>query len=385
MNVGIFAKDFVEWGGGLDFIRLLSTCLYQKGSKKYDTKIFVPLNQCKTDSRISNSYAFIPNEVRDFFSSIIPKERIIFYSSSDLNSQLEFHKIQLLLPVHTSLSKKNKMPWIGYIYDFQHKYIPENYSKEEITRRNRLFEKILRKANSVIVNSHMVKKDVESCFPDYNTRVFALPFAPIAPTLWFENHLNIIQKYNLPKNFFIVCNQFWIHKEHKTAIRAFKSFLEYINETDIHLILTGRMSDRRFIPKEHLSSIISLIESQDLSEKVHLFGHIPKIEQIQMIKQSIGLIQPSLFEGGPGGGSVYDAVSLGVPCIVADIQVNREIEAPNVLYFKSKSYEELALKMVQLFNEPKSKLAKKELIEQQSVRMNKLFETLDKAIEYSME
>jgi len=384
MNIGVFAKDFVEWGGGLDFIRLLTTCLCQKGTK-YEVKLFVPFSQCKTDSLLKNSYAFTPSEVQEFFSDIIPNERIIFYNSYDLNSLLKLHKINILLPVHTSLSLKNKIPWIGYIYDFQHKYIPENYSKREIIRRDSLFDKILKNAKSVIVNSRMVKRDIESYFPNNNTKVFALPFAPIAPNAWFENHLDIIQKYNLPEKFFIICNQFWIHKEHKTAIRAFKFFLDNNKYKDVHLILTGKMSDRRFIPKGHISSINSLIENQNLSDKVHLLGHIPKLEQIQMIKQSIGLIQPSLFEGGPGGGSVYDAVSIGIPCIVADIQVNKEIEARNVIYFKPKSHEELALKMDLLFNKQERDISTSELMKQQSIRMNKLYETLDKAIEYSVE
>ena len=46
-----------------------------------------------------------------------------------------------------------------------------------------------------------------------------------------------------------------------------------------------------------------------------------------MMREAVAVVQPTSFEGGPGGGSVFDAVALGVPTIVSDIPVNREIEA----------------------------------------------------------
>ncbi len=53
------------------------------------------------------------------------------------------------------------------------------------------------------------------------------------------------------------------------------------------------------------------------------------------MRAALAVVQPTLFEGGPGGGSVFDAVALGVPAIVSDIPVNLEIEEPNVRFFKA--------------------------------------------------
>ena len=63
-------------------------------------------------------------------------------------------------------------------------------------------------------------------------------------------------------------------------------------------------------------------------------------------------MQPTLFEGGPGGGSVYDAIALGVPSIVSDIPINREIVSKftDVQFFKpkdSKSLSELMRRFTQ--------------------------------------
>jgi hypothetical protein len=58
------------------------------------------------------------------------------------------------------------------------------------------------------------------------------------------------------------------------------------------------------------------------------------------------MVQPSLFEGGPGGGSVFDAISLGVPCIVSDVQVNLELNEPIVTFFKARDPASLAEEML---------------------------------------
>jgi glycosyltransferase involved in cell wall biosynthesis len=52
-----------------------------------------------------------------------------------------------------------------------------------------------------------------------------------------------------------------------------------------------------------------------------------------------------LFEGGPGGGAVYNAVSLDVPAIVSDIPVNREVEGTAIDFFPAGDVSALAAKM----------------------------------------
>lgn len=82
-----------------------------------------------------------------------------------------------------------------------------------------------------------------------------------------------------------------------------------------------------------------------IDQKVRILGLIPKVDQIALMRGSLALIQPTLFEGGPGGGAVYDAVGLGVPCIVSDIDVNREIDEDAVCFFKTGDADDLFMAM----------------------------------------
>ena len=95
------------------------------------------------------------------------------------------------------------------------------------------------------------------------------------------------------------------------------------------------MEDYRF--PEHINNLQREIDELGIADQVHFLGHIPKADQIAIMKGSLAVLQPTLFEGGPGGGSVYDAVSLGVPALLSDIPVNREIEnEKNLLYFEAR-------------------------------------------------
>jgi glycosyltransferase involved in cell wall biosynthesis len=59
-------------------------------------------------------------------------------------------------------------------------------------------------------------------------------------------------------------------------------------------------------------------------------------------------VQPTLFEGGPGGGATFDAVALGIPSLLSDIPVNLEISDPLVRFFKTSNAESLAEKMMEI-------------------------------------
>ncbi len=96
------------------------------------------------------------------------------------------------------------------------------------------------------------------------------------------------------------------------------------------------------------------------------------------MKNCIALIQPTLFEGGPGGGSVYNAISVGKKCIVSNIKINKEIVDNNVLFFKAGNNQNLALKMEKLISGNINLIPKNILIEKQKYFLqllsNSLFE-----------
>ena len=107
------------------------------------------------------------------------------------------------------------------------------------------------------------------------------------------------------------------------------------------MVCTGTTGDYR--DPGYFAGLQEGLARSGIIPRVHILGMVPKIDQIELLKGSIALIQPTLFEGGPGGGAAYDAVSLGVRCVLSDIAVNREIaNEPGIRLFAARDPAALA-------------------------------------------
>ena len=123
------------------------------------------------------------------------------------------------------------------------------------------------------------------------------------------------------------------------------------------MVITGQVSSKNF---KYFLKIKNLIKKFKLTNNVKIFTNLEKKEQLRLLNNSIALIQPTLFEGGPGGFSVYEAISLGKPSIVSDIDVNKEIKNKNVFFFKKNNSHDLSYKILKIAkNKPKSILKSK--------------------------
>jgi glycosyltransferase involved in cell wall biosynthesis len=184
-------------------------------------------------------------------------------------------------------------------------------------------------ARAIVVNSRAAATDIARYVPGATAQVFALPFAPAPSPDWEDDFPETVARYGATSPFFLISNQFWIHKDHATAFAAFR--IVAARHSEVRLVCTGQTGDAR--DPEYFPRLLADLKTWKLEDRVRILGLIPKRDQIELMKNAAAVIQPTRFEGGPGGGSVYDAVSLGVPAIVSDIPVNREIDCGSVEFF----------------------------------------------------
>ena len=345
---------FDGWGGGCDFADHLISSL----ANINDTKIEKYLAVAKRDPGYFYNKYILPLKVSvvALFRSgvwrynpsprLSPKEILHRFqkyqksyafsqpgsSLSDIELFCKIISANVLMPCIEPPSNNFKTPWIGYLYDCQHKYYPEFFSKQEISTRDASFSRLLNSATDIIVNSNSAKNDLSNFFGPFSARIHALPFSPASSSDFIYENRDLRHNYGISeeKNYFIVSNQFWKHKNHELLFRAFAKMSEFVG-TNWELVCTGSTTDHRF--PGYGDYLKSLCQDLGLNERIKILGRIPKLDQIALMKTSYAVIQPTLFEGGPGGGSGYDAIGLGLPLLISDIPVNREVRSNFYLRF----------------------------------------------------
>ena len=329
--------EFFVWGGGFDFLRHIINGLLA-AAQKHPIEITVAVKRALQGSQEYKQF-------QDYIehTGLVNNAQCYYEShTNDLAQVLAEHNVDIVLPVNSDLGRDFPIPWVGYIPDFQHKYLYENFTEHECFARETAFAARLRDTKTLLVNSEAVRQDILKFYPWINKqRVFSLPYSPHPMPEWLASNDSVRQQYDVGERYYMVCNQFWVHKDHPTAFKAFA----ILDDKDVELVCTGSVSDYR--RPNYANEINTLLNELNIQHRVKLLGHISKHDQISLMKESLAVIQPTLFEGGPGGGAVYDAVSLGVPVILSNIRVNQEVSAEQLDFFEAGNPESLHAAMTQ--------------------------------------
>ncbi len=374
--------------GILSFIKYISIALVSNEDfmKKYNFKILLFNEDIKKKTKkiIYNSFLFTKNLF------IKKKRRIhkLVYSAArfkkennylskyieyfgDENDYYKFDPY-LILPMQSNL-KKNTLS-IGYIYDLQHKELPNLFDKREINTRNDLFKKILRNNKKIIVNSKYVKNGLIKNYKVKENKIVELPFLPyVFDTIKFSTK-KVRKKYGISDTYFLMCNNFWRHKNHDLAFKAFKIFLK--KKPNYQLICTGKTYDSRF--PNHFKELKKKYNNLIFNNSIKILDLIPRSDQLNLMKGSRAVIQPTLYEGGPGGFAAYEALSIGKKLVLSNIPINKEIKNYNVNFFNPKSPLELSKILLKISNSHENKNYYKKKIKDNKKKFGKfLYKLID--------
>ncbi len=226
--------------------------------------------------------------------------------------------------------------YASWIYDFQHRYLSHLFSKYEIDKRDGVFLRIALEDGTVVFSSQHAASDFQKFYPEAKSKPRVLPFRVYPESSWYEGDPVKVQKeYTLPDRFFIVSNQFWTHKNHLVVFEA----LKLLQEQGVYpvVVCTGSLYDYR--QPDYSNTILQAIHRLGVARQVLLLGLIPRTDQVQLLRRSLAVIQPSLFEGW--NTVVEEARCLAKPIILSDIAVHREQTPPESIFFPPASAETL--------------------------------------------
>lgn len=339
----IIIYDNGSWLGGYNYYRSLINNL-----KKYSENI-IPVIFTNPGSREILKADFPDVEIYE--KTMLKRKHIKWFSWKVIKKLLgrdklledTLKKANVNILSHYGHLGNSKFPVITWIPDFQHVYLPELFNEKEILRRNNEIVEFAKNSNIVILSSESAREDFKKFIPDLNYKARVLRFVSnIEPSDFKLSKDEVASKYNLPKKFFFLPNQFWKHKNHLVVFKAMK----LLQQKGIQLILTGNFKDYR--QPDYIKELTEYIDNNDLRMNIRMLGVVPYKDLIALMNHSIAVINPSLFEGWST--TVEESKSLGKRIILSDIPVHKEQNPKGGLYFNPNSPEELAENMNDVWN-----------------------------------
>lgn len=342
MRIGIILTGDYSWAGGvyysLNIIKLLHTISLTK-----KLTVVVIVNSITPDELINE----LPKEnievnyldKRSFLYKLYHKLRGDRFVA-DINRL----KLDVIYPLisYNALHTKLNCKAFYWLYDFQHKFLPELFSSDEIKSRDQLFEDIALHARDIVFSSYDSKGHFEKFFPTSKSSKHVYNFVSLIEGEVKGGAKKIL---NIPDHYFIVCNQFWPHKNHLVVLKALDLLIQ--NKKKLHIVFTGRFDDER--NKKYVDELKAFISEKKLESYITLTGFISRKDQVSLIMNAKAVIQPSFFEGWST--VVEDAKALNKFLLVSDIAVNREQLKNNVFFFKPEEHEQLSLYLSKLNEE----------------------------------
>jgi len=239
-----------------------------------------------------------------------------------------------------------KIPVFAWLPDFQHIHLREMFSYEESRNRDHHFKLLAAGSTRIILLSEFVRHDFATFFPLHKHKARVVRPVSHIPSSAYETDPGCVTKiYSLPDKFIYLPNQFWKHKNHRAVFRALRILKE--RGTEPFLACSGPLNDYRH--PNYFGQLLQEISECGISNQIAFLGLIPREHVYMMIRQSICVLNPSLFEGF--GLAVDEARSIGKRILLSDIEVHREQDPPQGVFFDPTDEEDLAEKIKKAWEE----------------------------------
>ena len=253
--------------------------------------------------------------------------------------------VQVLFGLQLALESP-KLATLSLIPDFQHVHLPELFSQAELDFRDHIFRETARRSTRVILFSETVRKDFAAFAPKLAGKARALPPISFVPkAVYDETVAPLLARLHLPEKFIYLPNQFWKHKNHAAAFQAVRILRG--RGVDAQLVCSGFPGDYRH--PEYFGELWQKLSEWDVRGQVIFVGQVAHEDVLQLMRQSVCVLNPSRFEGW--GITVDEARSVGKQVVISDIPAHREQNPPRATYFDPNNAEELAKKLAGIWKE----------------------------------
>lgn len=334
-----------EWLGGLNYYsNLVVQCQKWVSDRLEFTVITSPECEKKIREVFPDGTTVLATRLVKKSLPWLVRNLIYVGTGIDLAMQWFFKRHGIAIVSHSPCRNYGKdIQVFGWIPDCQHKHLPHFFSHDEITKKDRDLLRVLNCCDRLIVSSQVAYDDLQRFYqvPEGKLAILRFYKQPVFNPVT-QTRKSSLDKYQLPENFFYLPNQFWAHKNHTIVINALKLLANEGLEATV--VCSGNTHDYR--NPNFFFELIQRVEHAGLGDRFRVIGLVPREDVHSLIKYSMAMINPSLFEGWST--SVEEARANGKRIILSDIPVHREQSPPDALFFQPDSANELAKKIRQV-------------------------------------
>lgn len=215
----------------------------------------------------------------------------------------------LFCPFTDPVFHKKNIPTVSIVYDLQYMTYPFFFDLDDLTHRQQVIKNACSRATHLITISEYTRSKLleKQKLPAHKITTIPICLGDRLKINFYSMH--ILNKYQLKaKNYLIYPANYWKHKNHEMLIKAFEMVLRETN-TPFQLVFTGAICERQKFLKD-------VVKKMNLDESILFLDYVSNKELASLIKNSISLVFPSLYEGF--GMPIIEAMTLGVPVICSN-------------------------------------------------------------------
>jgi glycosyltransferase involved in cell wall biosynthesis len=283
--------------------------------------------------KTQNKFEKIKNRI---VKRIFPNRKSVTKSEINFGIDVLFHPSELTIP---NTVKKH----LNWIPDFQELYLPHFFSKEYLELRKKSQLALLSEKSNILFSSQNAYSDFKKIFPEANSKCFVVNFAVFHDDYTSINIYDIKKKHNINETpYFFSPNQFWQHKNHIIILKAVKKLKENDKDLNIQILFSGKEFDHR--NPTYFQDLKKFVADHQLHDNIKFLGFIDRAEQLCFMKNSLAIIQPSLFEGWSS--VVEDGKAMNKNIIVSSLDVHKEQLGNKGFYFDPSNEDDLNDKLI---------------------------------------
>lgn len=222
---------------------------------------------------------------------------------------------------------------VQIVHDLAPIKYPQFFSKKGALNFKVQFNLCLKRCKKILTISESIKNEVIEYMPSTKDKIDSAGFGIhdwVSKKSTLEELERVKEQYNLPEKYFVSVSTLEPRKNHINTIKAFAKF--HNDYPDFHYVIVGKKG-------WFYDEILKEVETSVAKDNIHLLGYLPEEDLGALYDLSKGVIMLSFYEGI--GLSALEGTFRGLPVLVSDIPVFREVVKENGVFKDPKNIDDI--------------------------------------------